>query len=296
MAESGKHLNPTLELLMRRASCRNFSDRKIPPEVLHQILQAGTHAATGGNLQPFSIIKTEREETKRRLVELCGRQTFMASAPVILLFCIDWRRLQRWAELEVAPYTSASSFRNFWISFQDTVICAQSICTAADSLGVGSVYIGMVLECLTELRDVFRLPDGVFPVVLLCLGYPARPLTPAKKLALETLVHDEQYREMDEAELLAAFAEKYRGRELQITPKRLETIAQVCRDVHGRQFAARCLKRIEENGCINMAQYYFGLHYQANRMPLGNETFLKRMEQFGFDWFKQYRPAIEGDA
>ncbi|HUT12872.1 MAG TPA: nitroreductase family protein [Thermoguttaceae bacterium] len=293
MTETGEHPNPTLDLLMGRASCRDFSRRRIPPEVLQKILEAGTHAATGGNLQPYSIIKTEKEETKQRLAELCGRQYFMASAPVMLLFCIDWHRLRRWAELEVAPYTSASSFRNFWISFQDTIICAQSICTAADSLGVGSVYIGMVLECLTELRDMFRLPDAVFPVVLLCLGYPAEELDPARKLAVEAVVHDEQYREMDDRELLEAFAEKYRGRELKITPERLETIARVCRDVHGEPFASRCLKRIEDNGHVNMAQYYFALHYHANRMPLGNETFLERMEEFGFDWFKQYRPPQE---
>jgi len=109
MTESGQDINPTLDLLLGRASCRNFSRQKIPPEILHQILQAGTHAATGGNLQPYSIIKTQREETRKRLAELCGRQCFMAAAPVTLLFCIDWHRLQRWADLEVAPYTSAGS-------------------------------------------------------------------------------------------------------------------------------------------------------------------------------------------
>ncbi len=183
-----KYPNETIRLLLERSSCRSFYDKKIPEDVLDQILDAGNHAATGGNLQPFSVIKIENEATKRRLTELCGDQEFIFTAPVDLLFCLDWYRLRRWAEIETAPFTATSSFRHFWISFQDTLIAAQNICTAADALGLGSVYVGTVLECFRELRKMFDLPNGVFPVVLLSLGYPkARPL-PKKKLGIGTIV------------------------------------------------------------------------------------------------------------
>ncbi len=290
---NGKYPNRTVQLLTERGSCRNFSDQQIPPDIMQYILEAGTHSASGGNLQPYSIIKIEKDETKQRLAEL-GGQGFIAESPVILLFCIDWHRIERWAALETAPFTATSSFRHFWISFQDTVICAQNICTAADSLGLGSVYIGTVTEFFTDLRDMFQLPKGVFPVVLLCVGYPkARPL-PRKKLGIEVVVHSERYREMEDGELMKAFDEKYEGRKLETTGEMLKEISSVCREVGGEEFARNCIGRIRDKGYINPAQYLFGLHYSANLTPQGNDTYLQLMEEFGFNWFKEYRPFEEG--
>ena len=90
-----EYQNATLKLLYERASCRQFSDQKIEPEILKKILKAGIHAPTGGNLQPYSIIKIEDADTTHRLAEMCG-QKFIGEAPVNLLFCIDWHRLRQW--------------------------------------------------------------------------------------------------------------------------------------------------------------------------------------------------------
>ena len=286
----GEYPNPTLKLLMERASCRSFADKKISPDVLEFILEAGIRAPSGGNLQPFSIIKIEKDETKQKLADLCEKQHFIAQAPVNLLFCIDWHRIERWAQLEIAPFTAASSFRHFWISFQDTIIAAQNICTAADSLGLGSVYIGTVLECFQELRDMFHLPKRVFPVVLLSLGYPKTRLLPRKKLAVDAMVHQERYHEMEDQHLLEAFDKKYPDLRVESTEERLETISRVCREVHGEKFARECIEKVNKNGYISPVQRYFGLHYRADSMPEGNDTYLQLMEKFGFNWFEKYDP------
>ena len=283
-----KYPNQTFKLLIQRASCRSFSDKKIPSDILQFILEAGIHSPSGGNLQPYSIIKIEREKIKQKLSELCGRQGFIAQAPINLLFCIDFHRLERWAKLKIAPFTATSSFKHFWISFQDTLICAQNICTAADSLGLGSVYVGTVLECFRELRDLFKLPDGVFPVVLLCLGYPKVKPKPARKLGVEVIVHQEKYHDLKNQELVKALDEKHTDRKREITDENLKKIEDVCRKVKGEEFARKCIHRIKEQGYINAAQYYFGLHYCADFIPQGNETYLKLMEEFGFRWFKEY--------
>ena len=278
--------NQMTKLLMERASCRSFSDKRIPAVVMQLVLEAGIHAPTGWNLQPYSIIKIENDETKQKLAEMCG-QGFISQAPVLLLFCIDWYRVERWARLSVAPFTATRSFRHFWISFQDTILCAQNLCTAADSMGLGSVYVGAVVEFLADVRDMFQLPQGVLPVVLLCLGYPktTRP-QPQRKLSVDVIVHSERYREMEDQEIIDAFGEKYHGQELEITEERLETITEVCREVHGEEFARRCLARIDENGYINRAQRDFGLECRADSMLEGNERYLGLMEEFGFDWFE----------
>jgi len=134
MESASDNSNETIRLLHERSSCRSFENRPIPADVLETVLAAGVHAPTGGNLQPYSIIKTEDPTVKERLTKLCGDQPFIATAPVDLLFCIDYHRLGRWAQLSTAPYTATSSFRHFWIAFQDTIIAAQNICTAADAV------------------------------------------------------------------------------------------------------------------------------------------------------------------
>jgi nitroreductase len=282
------HPNETMRLLLERASLRSFSDEKIPEDVLYSILDAGNHAATGGNLQPYSIIKIEAEENRQWLADRCG-QGFIAKAPVNLVFCIDLHRNQRWAELETAPYTAQHSFRHFWISFQDTVIAAQNICTAADAMGLGSVYIGTVMDLFQDIIERLKLPKGVFPVVLLCLGYPKNPPVPRKKLGVDVIVHDETYHEMDDEALLAAFNRKYEHKTYQINTDRLETIEQVSREAHGEEFAQHCIARVKELGYINNVVRYFGLHYIANDMPEGNLDFLKTFEKAGFYWMNEFK-------
>jgi len=286
-----RHSNQTMKLLIERASCRDFSERKIPPDILWLIIEAGIHAPTGGNLQPYSIIEIKDDDTKQKLAEL-GIQSFIVKAPVALLFCIDWHRMERWASLEVAPFTATNSFPHFWISFIDTVICAQNICTAADSMGLGSVYIGTIINLLNDIRDMFKLPKGVFPVILVCMGYPTVRPQPRKKLGIDMVVHSEWYHKPQDEELTTAFNKKYRDyrEKFEITEERLGMILEVCKEVHGEEFAKKCVGRIKENGHINTAQYYFGLHYRANALPAKNDAFLRLMEEFGFDWFKKYHP------
>jgi len=273
--------------LMERASCRSFLNKRIPVRVIDTILTAGTHAATGGNLQPYSIIKVTSGSSKQELANLCG-QDFIARAPVDLLFCIDWYRIKQWAGIEGAPFSATSSFRHFWISFQDTVVCAQTVSTAAEAMGLGTVYIGTVLECFRKLRAMFRLPRYVFPVVLVCLGYPKGTLHPRRKLGPKVIVHNNKYRRLNARELRDSFNEKYSNLKVDITSDRLKIIHKVCARVEGERFARNCIERIRKTGYINAAQRYFGLHYRADIMPDNNDEFMAIMEEYGFKWFKRH--------
>jgi len=285
----GHYSNDTVRLLIERASCRNFKDKIISKEVLNLILDAGVHAPTGGNLQPYSIIKIESKETRNKLAEMCG-QDFIARAPVNLIFCIDWHRLRRWAKLEIAPFTATDSFRHFWISFQDTIISAQNICTAADAMGLGSVYIGTIMDLMLEIRDICALPKGVLPVVLLCLGYPKSEPMVRRKLGREVIVHSEKYQEIGDQRLRDAYDEKYHHAKIEMTEDRLTRMREACQKVHGQAFAEKCINDIKKKGYINVAQRYFGLHYAADIMPDGNDIFLATMREFGFGWFEKYNP------
>jgi len=281
------HENETIRLLYERASCRSFEDKDVSDDVLNSILKAGIHAPTGGNLQPYSIIKIRDDAVRKKLGKMCG-QEFIGEAPVNLLFCLDWHRLGRWAELESAPYTAPDSFIHFWIGFQDVVIAAQNICTAVDALGLGSVYIGTIFDFIDDTRKMFDLPKGVLPVVLLSLGYPKHRPEPRKKLGLDMIVHDEKYRLPDDNKLLEAFGAKYPVKP-EITEERLEKIHNVVCRVQGSKAADECIEKIKERGYINFALRYFGLHYVADEMVSANEEYIGSIEKAGFKFFKPYR-------
>jgi nitroreductase len=277
--------NETMRLLAERASCRSFLPKPIPPEVLHSIFEAGNHAATGGNLQPYSIIKIESQPTKQKLAEMC-EQGFIGEAPVDLIFCIDSHRLERWAQIEVAPFSHNDSFPSFWIAFQDTMIAAQNICTAADAMGLGSVYIGTIMGFFPQIVEMLSLPKGVCPVVLLSMGYPKGKMVPRRKLGSEVFVHDEKYHEFSDEELVAFYEGKYPGQKVDITEERLEKIASVARGVHGEDFSKRCLEKIKEYGYIRPVHRYFGLHYTADDMSQHNDEFVKALKDMGFGIFE----------
>ena len=90
-AVKSRAADPTLRLLLERGSCRVYQNKKIPAKVMDQVLEAGVRAPTGGNLQPYSIIRIENRATNAKLAKLCG-QPFVGQAPVNLLFCIDWHK------------------------------------------------------------------------------------------------------------------------------------------------------------------------------------------------------------
>jgi len=278
--------NGTMKLLYERSSCRSFKEMGIPEYVLNEVIDAGLHAATGGNLQPYSIIKITQPETKKRLVDECDMQNIVEKAPVNLLFCVDWRRIKRWAETCNAPFVATKSYRHFWIALQDTVICAQNICTAADSVGLGSVYIGTVESCFMELKSICNLPEGVFPVVLLSLGYPTKYPAPAKKLGIEALVHEETYCDLPIEKLIKLQDEKYEHKTFPNSESNLSHIKKVAYDIGGEDYAEEMIRKIKEVGHINMAQRYFGLHYPANWSCIGNKAFFEALLSYGFTWIE----------
>lgn len=283
-----EHTNETIRLLHNRATIRTFTDRKIEPEVLDAIFEAGTHAPTGG-MQPYSVIKIEDQATKQRIFEFDGvGQKQILNAAVDLVFCVDMRRNRRWAEIEVAPFTATSSFEEWWIAFQDTCIFMHTVCVAAEAMGLGTVYIGTAYWYFDRLRELLELPDGVFPVVLLCMGYPkGENPSPRKKLPPRVVVHNEKYGDLPDWELIEALDAKH-GDQLKISDERMEGIRRVATAVHGPDFAEKVLTRIRQNGYISMVQYLYGLAYVADDGVRNNERYLKLLKDAGFDWFEPY--------
>jgi len=201
-------MNPVLESLYTRKSVRVFEKTPIPAEVKQQILLAASHAPTAGNQQLYTIVDVTDQALKDRLAQTCDHQPFIASAPLALVFCAD---AQKWydayASVGCSPRLPGSG--DLLLAMQDAVIAAQNAVTAAWSLGVGSCYIGDILENCEEHRALLHLPAYVMPATLVVFGYPTQQQAERPKPArceLAHLVHENAYRRMDGAELKAMLA------------------------------------------------------------------------------------------
>jgi len=199
--------NETMNILLGRKSVRAYTDRPIPPEVKEAILTAAMRAPTAGNMMLYSIIDITDQRTKDILAETCDRQPFIARAPLLLLFLADYQRWYDYFEACGVPELCEKDEKTFAVPEEsdlilaacDALIAAQTAVIAAESMGLGSCYIGDILENYETHAELFRLPPLAFPVTLLCFGYPTEQQKNRKqpeRYGKEFIVHRDEYRRL----------------------------------------------------------------------------------------------------
>lgn len=156
----------------------------------------------------YTIIDVTDQAIKARLVETCDHQPFIASARMVLIFCADckkWYDAFRFAGCK--PRLPGAG--DLFLALSDANIAAQNAVTAAESLGIGSCYIGDIMENCEEQRELLHLPPYVFPAAMLVFGYPTeqqKERGKPRRADLSHIVHENAYREMDEGELYDLFS------------------------------------------------------------------------------------------
>jgi len=198
-------MNQTIQQLFDRKSIRVFTDREITPDEKNLILQAAVQAPTAGNQQLYTIIDVTDQSIKDALVKTCDNQPFIATAKLVLIFCADckkWYDAFRFADCE--PRNPGVG--DLALAISDATIAAQNAVTAAESLGIGSCYIGDIMENCEQHRQLLHLPNYVFPCCMLVFGFPTNQQMERKKplrSPMASIVHENCYHEMDAAELEA---------------------------------------------------------------------------------------------
>jgi nitroreductase len=205
--------NPTLDLIANRRSVRSFAERPVDRATVDAIVGAAMRSPTAGNLMLYSIIEVTEQAIKDRLAVTCDNQPFIARAPLVLLFLADYQRL---FDLYVASEAEELATRrgetlrrpevgDLFIAVCDALIAAQTSVIAAESLGLGSCYIGDILENYEIHRELFDLPEHVFPITLVCYGHPRedhRSGPPTPRFAQEYVHFANRYRRFDRESLL----------------------------------------------------------------------------------------------
>ncbi len=196
-------MNTVINQLIDRKSVRVFTDRPITTEEKNAILEAAVNAPTAGCQQLYTIIDVTDQSIKEALVESCDHQPFIATAPLVLVFCADCRKwYNTFKSSGCEPRDPGVG--DLMLAVSDTNIAAQNAVVAAHSLGIGSCYIGDIMENAETQRKLLNLPKYVFPAAMLVFGYPTeqqlnRPKP--KRAEMKHIVHENGYRDMDKEEL-----------------------------------------------------------------------------------------------
>lgn len=188
-------MNPTIEALANRKSVRVYEDREIPPEIRQAILDAAVQAPTAGNMTLYTILNITDAHIKARLAETCDHQPFIAKAPMVLIFCADYYRWHNLFCRHVSPVRDPD-IGDLLLANADALIAAQNAVVAAESFGIGSCYIGDVIENYEIHREMLNLPDHVVPTCMLCFGYPTQQQMERKKparFAADDIVYENTY-------------------------------------------------------------------------------------------------------
>ena len=196
-------INETLRLLNGRKSVRAFTEREIGKNEKALILRAAVMAPTAGNQQLYTILDITDQELKKKLVDTCDHQPFIAEAKMVLIFLADCKK---WYDAFLSGGTAPRKpgVGDLMLAVTDAAIAAENAVTAAESLGIGSCYIGDVMENCEEQQALLHLPEYVFPACMLVFGYPAESQIKREKperAAMEHIVHENTYRTMDGEEL-----------------------------------------------------------------------------------------------
>ena len=196
-------MNEVLRQLHQRKSVRVYEDRPVEQEVKQAILEAAIQAPTAGNMALYTILDITDQAIKDKLAVSCDNQPFIATAPMVLIFCADYRR---WYDVfcKYVPEVRKPDLGDLFLAQADTLIAAQNAVAAAHSLGLGSCYIGDITENYEYHKKLLNLPQYVVPTAMLCIGYPtAQQLSRTKppRHAVSDLVHENGYSMEKSAEM-----------------------------------------------------------------------------------------------
>lgn len=198
-------MNNTLELLQNHSSVRSFTDQPLTEEERDAIFKAANQTSSFSLLQVVSIIRITDPELRKKVMKLSVNQPYIEEAAEFWVFCADFNRnhqIARDVDLGYIEYLLIGSF--------DAGLMAQNALTAAESMGLGGVYIGGVRANIAALTEVLNLPKYVIPLVGLCIGHPAGEKPGLKpRLPQSMVMFDNQYQSLDE-EKLAAYDQQMR--------------------------------------------------------------------------------------
>lgn len=214
--------------MLNHRTIRNYKSDPIDDNILDEILQAGFRASTTGNMQVYSVIVSKDEQRRKELCKLHFGQQMVEQAPVLLTFCADFNRFNKWCRQRDAD-PGYDNFLSFFTAAIDALLVSQNVAVAAEAHGLGICYLGTTTYQADKLIEFFDLPQGVVPVTTLVVGYPNEDPEQVDRLPGEGVIHHETYKDYNPGDIDRIYRHK---ESLPMTAQlieenQLETLAQI---------------------------------------------------------------------
>lgn len=220
-----------MQTINTRRSIRRYQDKDVDNTLLTRLIKEAERTQTMGNLQLYSVVVTRSKELKTKLAPAHFNQPMVTGAPVVLTFCADYRRTTLWAEQRQATpgYDNPLSFVN---AMTDALLFCQTFCNLAEEEGLGCCFLGTTVYQPQSIIDTLQLPELVFPVATITLGWPDENPPLSDRLPVSTIIHEETFHDYSAADIDKAYAYKEQLDEnkefVKINSK--QTLAQVFTD------------------------------------------------------------------
>lgn len=196
-----------MQTINTRRSIRRYQDKDVDNTLLTRLIKEAERTQTMGNLQLYSVVVTRSKELKAKLAPAHFNQPMVTGAPVVLTFCADYRRTTLWAEQRQATpgYDNPLSFVN---AMTDALLFCQTFCNLAEEEGLGCCFLGTTVYQPQSIIDTLQLPELVFPVATITLGWPDENPSLSDRLPVSTIIHEETFHDYSAADIDKAYAYK----------------------------------------------------------------------------------------
>ncbi|MGY3778264.1 oxygen-insensitive NADPH nitroreductase [Isobaculum melis] len=247
-------MNQTIETLLNHRSIRKFKEKAISSEIIHTLVDVAQHTATSNFMQSYSIIGITDQQVKAQIAKI-GNQPYIAESAHLFIFVVDQHRNAQIAKENGAEDVLVSgSMDRFMIGYSDALLATQNMIVAAESLGLGTVCLGSILNDAKEMIQLLKLPQYTFPVLGLAIGYPDQEPQLKPRLPMNIVYHENAYQEIGNfSEELAAYnAEVETYYDLRDANKRIDSFSKQITASMDRKPAGRMalLDYLKEQGFL----------------------------------------------
>jgi Nitroreductase len=234
-----------MESIRNRRTIRKYTQQDVTADLLNNLLELSFRSSTTGNMQLYSVIVTRDNGMREKLLPAHYNMPMVKTAPVILTFCADFRRFSKWCEHRNAN-PGYNNFQSFMNAAMDTVIVTQTFCTLAEENGLGICYIGTTTYNPDLIIDILQLPELVFPLTTITVGYPDEFPQQVDRLPIDGIIHTEVYNDytLERINEIYAYKESLPENQQFIRENNKETLAQVFTDI---RYTLKDNLRISEN-------------------------------------------------
>ncbi|MCQ2202372.1 MAG: nitroreductase family protein [Bacteroidales bacterium] len=244
-----------MQTIFNHRSIRKYQTKEVPSDVLMRIIEAANRASNTGNMQLVSVVATTNSDIKKALSPAHFNQKMITEAPLVLTFCADVNRMNKWCDMRNAKH-GFMNMQTLYTATIDATIAAQNAALEAEHLGLGICYLGTTTYNARQIIETLKLPKGVMPVTTITVGYPADMPELTERLPVDAILHMEQYKDYCDETIDSLYAER----------EQLESNKQFCRD----------------NNKENLAQVFAEVRYTKENNEFFSKELMDTLKLQGF--------------